>query len=49
MVCLIEFLFWQSTGKEYKCEGESCRFYGCGTCHAKGDGGEQESEIHSNI
>lgn len=35
MVCLIEYLYWKSTGKEYKCERESCRFYGCDTCHAK--------------
>lgn len=35
MVCLIEYLYWKSTGKEYKCERESCQFYGCDTCHAK--------------
>ena len=41
MVCLIEYLYWESAGKEYKCERKQCRFYGCDTCHAKEEEDEQ--------
>lgn len=46
MVCLVEYLYWKSTGKEYKCEGEQCRFYGCDTCHE--DCHEEEEQHETN-
>ena len=35
MICLVQYLFWEATGKVMECKGKECRFYGGDTCHEK--------------
>ena len=35
MICIIEFLYWEATGKQMDCKGKECRWYGGDTCHEK--------------
>ena len=35
MICLLEFLYWEATGKKMDCKGKECRWYGGDTCHEK--------------
>ena len=37
MICLVQYLYWETTGETMKCKGKECRWYGGGTCHAKDD------------
>ena len=34
MICLIQFLFYEATGKYMSCKGDECRWIGAGTCYA---------------
>lgn len=34
MICLIQFLFWEATGKIMPCKGDECRWIGGDTCYA---------------
>lgn len=34
MICLIQYLYWEATGQEMRCDGQNCRWYGGATCYA---------------
>lgn len=44
MVCLIEYLYWKSTGKPMICKPDECRFRGCESCHKKENTQEDKKE-----
>lgn len=35
MICLIQLLYWESTGKTLPCKNKQCEFYGGDSCYAK--------------